>query len=157
MAALPALPVVLYAEGTMSADIEHYMTVIDAAKVLGVSVLYARILAAKGLLPAKAVGERSSGKWTGNNTTRYRAAIWLVDPRPESRDWRTYQEAADALGIERSQVRSLVHKGSLNAIETGDPRLKVITLRSLQEHQDRAGPHDGSPTPQVDPGPAPAE
>jgi len=130
----------------MPADLDHYMTVKDAAQVLGVSVLYARILAAKGLLPAKALGERS-GAWTGDSDTDRRAKLWLVDPRPESRDWRTYQEVADALGIERSQVRSLVHREQLVAIETGDPRLKVITLASLEALRSRDGGNDAQSGP----------
>lgn len=114
----------------MADDLQNYVTVTEAAARLGISPLYARILAGAGLLPAHAIGERS-GNWTGDCDDAKRAKMWLIDPRPESRDWRTYQEAADALGIERSRIRSLVHHGKLQVIETGDDRLKVVTLASL--------------------------
>lgn len=115
----------------MSSDINNYLPVKEAAQRLGISPLYVRILAGSGLLPAHAIGERS-GNWTGDCDDAKRAKMWLIDPRPESRDWRTYQEAADALGIERRKVRSLVHAGKLEAIETGDARLRVVKLASLE-------------------------
>lgn len=115
----------------MADDLQNYVTVNDAAQQLGLSPLYVRILANAGLLPTQAVGERS-GEWTGTNTTDRRVKFWLVDPRPEARDWRTYQEAATALGIQRSQIRSHVYHGRLQVIETGDDRLKVVSLASLE-------------------------
>jgi excisionase family DNA binding protein len=120
----------------MGEDIEHYIPVKQAAGVIGVSPLYVRLLAGQGLLPAKAIGERS-GDWKGTNASRQRAILYLVDPRPESRNWRTYQEAADALGVERSEVRALVRQGELEVIETGDARLKVVRDSSLRQLLDQ--------------------